>query len=150
MQMLMGVTDGDEDVDDAMSIFTGNHGHHSIARRVASCIAQGLEVESLSHSSGIVSGLLSGGLRAAENIFGVGQGLMHGTTRHPHDYKHVILYFVGGVAPGDVRDAFDEFGLRGVGEADKTSLFVGGSAVLEQDRVTKDLLDWSGHRGDRV
>ena len=148
MQMLQGIA-GDDD-EDAMSFFSGNQGHQSVARRVASCIAQGLEVESLTHSSGLMSGLLSGGLRAAGNIFGVGvgQGLIQGK-RHPHDYNHVILYFVGGVAPGDIRDSYEELGARGFAgiekKHEKISLFVGGSSILEQDRMTRDLLDWSGH-----
>ena len=135
--MLRGMDDGDGD--DA-ALFGGAQGHLSLARCVASCISHGADIGSLSHSSGLMTGLLSSGL---QNIFGVGQNFIK-RERQPHDYKHVIVYFVGGVSPGDVRDCFEGFGAN---ERQRKVLFVGGSRMCDRARLSKDLLARARARG---
>ena len=96
----------------------------------------------MSQASGLVSGILSQGLT---NIFGVSQKIIPGN-RRPHDFKNIILYFVGGVSPSDIRDAFEQFHMSSKDNGIKT-LFVGGSKLLEQGETTRNLLDWNRKTG---
>ena len=122
----------DDSVNDA-ALFGGKQGHLSLARCVASCISHKADIASLTHSSGLMTGLLSSGL---QNIFGVGQTFIK-QDRQPHDYTHIIVYFVGGVSPGDVRDCFEGFKTN---EGSTKVLFVGGSRMCDRRELSKNLL----------